>query len=161
LKIANGMVVALDYKLHLGDGEVIDASEPGSPLYYVQGEGSIVPGLERALEGLGKGDTRQIIVPAEDGYGPHDPDGVQDVPNDAFGGELPEVGNQYTARGPDGEVVPFVVREFKPGFVVVDLNHPLAGKTLHFDVAIQEVREATAEEKEHGHVHAPGGHHHH
>jgi len=161
LKIANGMVVALEYKLHLGDGEVIDASEPGSPLYYIQGEGSIVPGLERALEGLGKDDLKQVIVPAEDGYGPHDAQGVQDVPKDAFGGELPEVGNQYTARGPNGEVVPFVVKEIKEDVVVVDLNHPLAGQTLHFDIAVREVREATDEEKEHGHVHGPGGHHEH
>lgn len=161
MKIANGTVVGLDYKLHLGDGEIIDASEPGSPLYYIQGEGNIVPGLERALEGLGKGDTKQVVVAAEDGYGAHDPQGVQEVPKDAFGGELPEVGNQYTARGPNGEQVPFVVKEIKPEVVVVDLNHPLAGQTLHFDVAIQEVREATAEEKEHGHVHGAGGHHHH
>jgi FKBP-type peptidyl-prolyl cis-trans isomerase SlyD len=161
LKIANGTVVALDYKLHLGDGEVLDASEAGSPLYYIQGEGNIVPGLERALEGLEAGATRQVIVQAEDGYGAHDPQGVQEVPKSAFGPELPEMGHQYTARGPNGEMVPFVVKEIREDVVVVDLNHPLAGRTLHFDVAIVEVREATAEEKEHGHVHAPGGHHHH
>ena len=154
MKIANGTVVALDYKLHLGDGEIIDASEPGSPLYYIQGAGNIVPGLERALEGLAKGDAEHVIVAAEDGYGAHDPQGVQEVPKDAFGGELPEIGNQYTARGPNGEQVPFVVKEIRPEVVVV-------GQTLHFDVAIQEVREATAEEKEHGHVHGAGGHHHH
>ena len=161
MKIANGLVVGLDYKLHLGDGDIVDASEPGSPLYYIQGAGNIVPGLERALEGLQKDDAKQVVVTAEDGYGPHDPQGVQEVPKDAFGGELPEVGHQYTARGPEGEVVPFVVKEIKPEVVVVDLNHPLAGQELHFDVAIREVREATDEEKEHGHVHGPGGHHHH
>jgi FKBP-type peptidyl-prolyl cis-trans isomerase SlyD len=161
LKIANGVVVALEYKLHLGDGEVIDASEPGSPLFYIQGAGNIVPGLERALEGLAKDDTRQVVVTAEDGYGAHDPEGVQQVPKSAFGPELPEVGNQYTARGPEGEMVPFVVHDILEDVVVVDLNHPLAGKTLHFDVAVREVREATEEEREHGHVHGRGGHHHH
>jgi FKBP-type peptidyl-prolyl cis-trans isomerase SlyD len=147
LKIANGSVVALDYKLHLGDGEIIDESDAGSPLYFIQGEGNIVPGLERELEGLEVGATKQVVV--------------QEVPKEAFGGELPEVGHQYTARGPNGETVPFVVKEIRPEVVVVDLNHPLAGQTLHFAVTIQEIREATAEEKEHGHVHAPGGHHHH
>jgi FKBP-type peptidyl-prolyl cis-trans isomerase SlyD len=161
LKIANGTVVALEYKLHLGDGDVIDASEPGSPLLYVQGTGNIVPGLEKALEGLVRDDVRQVVVTAEEGYGPHDPAGVQEVPKEAFGPELPEVGQQYTARGPEGEMVPFVVKEIGPDVVVVDLNHPLAGRTLHFEVTIREVREATDEEREHGHVHGPGGHHHH
>jgi FKBP-type peptidyl-prolyl cis-trans isomerase SlyD len=161
LKIANGSVVALDYKLHLGDGEVIDESEEGSPLFFIQGAGNIVPGLERALEGLEVDATKAVVVEPQDGYGAHDPDGVQKVPKAAFGAELPEVGHQYTARGPNGEMVPFVVMEILPEEIVVDLNHPLAGRTLHFQVAIREVREATAEEKEHGHVHAPGGHHHH
>jgi FKBP-type peptidyl-prolyl cis-trans isomerase SlyD len=161
VKIANGSVVAIEYKLHLGDGELIDESEAGSPLAFIQGEGNIVPGLERALEGLEVGAAKQVVVLAADGYGPHDPQGVQEVPKDAFGGELPEVGHQYTARGPEGEQVPFVVKEIRPDVVVVDLNHPLAGRDLHFDVVVREVREATAEEKEHGHVHTPGGHHHH
>jgi FKBP-type peptidyl-prolyl cis-trans isomerase SlyD len=161
VKIANGMVVALDYKLHLGDGDTIDASEAGSPLYYIHGEGNIVPGLERALEGMGAGESKNVVVEPRDGYGDHDPQGLQEVEKGAFGPELPEVGHQYTARGPNGEMVPFVVKEIRADVVVVDLNHPLAGRTLHFDIAIREVREATAEEKEHGHVHAPGGHHHH
>ncbi len=161
MKIANGTVVALDYKLHLGDGEIVDASEPGSPLWYIQGAGNIVPGLERALEGLVKDDVRQITVVAEEGYGAHDPQGVQEVPKEAFGGELPVVGEQYTARGPEGEAVPFIVKEIKPEVVVVDLNHPLAGHALHFEIVVREVREASDEEREHGHVHGPGGHHHH
>jgi FKBP-type peptidyl-prolyl cis-trans isomerase SlyD len=67
----------------------------------------------------------------------------------------------YTARGPEGELVPFVVKELRPSTVLVDLNHPLAGKTLHFEVKVAEVRAASAEESEHGHVHGPDGHHHH
>lgn len=161
MKIANGTVVAIDYRLHLGDGDTLDASEPGSPLLYVHGEGNIVPGLERALEGLEPGAKLQVTVEPQDGYGAHQAEGVQHVPKEAFGGELPEVGNQYTARGPNGETVPFVVKEIRPDVVVVDLNHPLAGRTLHFEVSVVEVRDATDEEKEHGHVHGPGGHHHH
>lgn len=161
MKVENGTVVAIDYKLHLGDGEVLDESEPGSPLSYIHGVGSIVPGLERALEGLEPGASLQVVVTPEDGYGVYNDAGVQEVPKKAFGGELPDLGEQYTARGPNGEMVPFVVKELKEEVVVVDLNHPLAGKTLHFEVTVREVRPATAEEQEHGHAHGPDGHHEH
>ena len=162
MKIASGSVVGIDYSLHLGDGKVIDASGPGEPMSYLHGEGQIVPGLESALEGLSVGDEKQVVIQPGQGYGEHDPQGIQEVPKGAFPPAFePKVGMELTAEGPDGEPVPFSVREVRPETVVIDLNHPLAGKTLHFDVTVQEVREATAEEKEHGHVHGAGGHHHH
>jgi len=161
MKIAKGTVVSLDYRLHLGDGETVDASDPGEPLRYVHGEGNIVPGLESALHGLEMGATRQVVVAPAEGYGEHDPRGLQEVQKEAFGPELPEVGDELMARGPQGETVPFVVKEIRAETVLVDLNHPLAGRTLHFDVTVREVRPATAEELEHGHVHGQGGHHHH
>lgn len=160
VKIAKGSVVALDYRLHLGDGVAVDASEDGEPLQYIHGEGQIVPGLEVALEGLEVGSSRQVVVQPADGYGDYDPKGLQEVSHDAFGGRLPEVGGQYLARGPEGETVPFSVKEIRDATVLVDLNHPLAGRTLHFDVTVKEVREATAEELEHGHAHGPDGHEH-
>jgi len=161
MKVGKGSVVDIDYSLHLGDGNVIDQSSPGEPLSYIHGEGHIVPGLEQALEGLAAGDARKVVVPPEEGYGPHDPRGTQEVPRDVFPADLkPEVGMQFTARGPRGEAVPFTVTDVKLESVVVDLNHPLAGKTLHFDVTVREVRVATAEELEHGHVHGEGEHHH-
>ena len=79
MKVEKGSVVSVDYELHLGDGKVVDASEPGSPLAYIQGEGQIVPGLERALEGLSAGDAREVVVAPEEGYGPHDARGLQEV----------------------------------------------------------------------------------
>jgi FKBP-type peptidyl-prolyl cis-trans isomerase SlyD len=161
MKIANGTVVSIDYRLHLGDGKVIDASEPGEPLTYLHGEGQIVPGLERELEGLDVGDARQVVVPPADGYGQRNPQGMQKVERKAFPPDVELApGLELSAVGPDGEVVPFVVHEVKGDTVVVDLNHPLAGKTLHFDVTVREVRTPTAEELEHGHAHGPGGHHH-
>jgi FKBP-type peptidyl-prolyl cis-trans isomerase SlyD len=161
MKVGKGSVVDIDYSLHLGDGNVIDQSGPGEPLSYIHGEGQIVPGLERALEGLAAGDAKKVVVSPDDGYGPHDPRGMQEVPRDAFPADMkPEVGMQFTARGPQGEAVPFTVADVKLESVVVDLNHPLAGKTLHFDVTVREVRAATAEEMEHGHVHGEGDHHH-
>ena len=161
MKVGKGSVVSVDYELHLGDGQVVDASAPDEPMSYIQGEGQIVPGLERALEGLSVGDAKQVVVPPEDGYGEHDARGVQEVPKSAFPAEMqPAVGMELMAQGPGGEAVPFVIRDVKPESIVIDLNHPLAGKTLHFAVTVREVRAATDEELEHGHVHGPGGHGH-
>ncbi len=159
MKVGKGSVVSLDYRLHLGDGVVIDASAPGDPLTYLHGEGQIVPGLEKALEGLDAGEERQVVVPPEDAYGASDPRGIQEVPRSAFPAEVQlRAGMELTAQGPDGEAVPFVVREVGLESVSIDMNHPLAGKTLHFDVVVREVREATPDELEHGHSHGPGGH---
>ncbi len=165
MKIGKGSVVSLQYSLHLGDGEVIDASEPGDPLVYIQGESQIVPGLERELEGLEAGARRQVAVSPADGYGEADPGGIQRVPRREFPeGFEPAEGMELVAQGPDGEPLPFVVkgveRSLEGEVVIVDFNHPLAGKTLHFDVTVAEVRAATEEELEHGHVHGPEGHHH-
>ncbi len=160
MKIANGSVVGIDYSLHLGDGRVVDASQPEDPLTYLHGEGQIVPGLESALEGLSVGDKKQVVVAPAQGYGEHDPRGVQEVPRGAFpAGFEPQVGMELTAEGQNGEAVPFAIREVKPDNVVIDLNHPLAGKTLHFDVTVREVRAATPEEVSHGHAHGPGHEH--
>jgi FKBP-type peptidyl-prolyl cis-trans isomerase SlyD len=161
MKVENGTVVSVDYELHLGDGKVVDASAPDSPLSYIHGEGQIVPGLERALEGLGTGDSKQVVVQPEDGYGVHDARGLQEVPRSAFPADVePKPGMELTAQAPTGETVPLVIREVKPESVVIDLNHPLAGRTLHFAITVRDVRAATAEELHHGHVHGPGGHSH-
>ncbi len=161
MKISNGNVVGIDYSLHLGDGEVVDASAPGEPLTYLQGEGQIVPGLESALEGLDVGDRKQVVVAPAEGYGEHDARGIQEVPKGAFPPDFdPNPGMELTAEGPQGEPVPFVIREVRPETVLIDLNHPLAGKTLHFDVTVREVRAATEEERAHGHAHGAHGHDH-
>jgi FKBP-type peptidyl-prolyl cis-trans isomerase SlyD len=159
MKVGKGSIVSIEYQVHCGDGKVIDASEPGSPFSYLHGEGQVVPGLERALEGLSAGDARQVVIAPEDGYGPHDPRGVQKVPRSAFAAEpAPEVGAAMVAQGPRGESLPFIVREVSAEGVTIDLNHPLAGKTLHFAVKVCDVRDATTEELEHGHAHGEGGH---
>ena len=161
MKIANGTVVGIDYSLHLGDGQVIDASSPGEPLTYLHGEGQIVPGLESALAGLDVGERKQVVIEPADGYGPHDPAGLQEVPRKSFPPDFePKAGMELTAEGPRGEPVPFVVREVRLETILIDLNHPLAGKTLHFDVTVREVREATQDERAHGHAHGPHGHDH-
>lgn len=161
MRIEKGRVVDLDYSLHLGDGDVVDRSEPGEPLTYLHGEGEIVPGLETALEGMEQGQQKQVVVSPGDGYGDRDPKRVQRVPREAFPpGFVPEVGMELSAQGPDGEEVPFVVQSVEPAAVTIDLNHPLAGKTLHFDITVRGVREATPDELQHGHAHGPEGHEH-
>jgi len=162
MKIGKGSVVDIDYSLHLGDGEVVDHSEPGEPLSYLHGEGEIVPGLESALEGAEAGDRKQVVVAPGEGYGEHDPRGIQRVPRQAFPADFqPQVGMELTAQGPDGDEVAFVIQGVELDAVTIDLNHPLAGKTLHFDVTVREVRQATPDELEHGHVHGPDDHDHH
>ncbi|NOK34371.1 peptidylprolyl isomerase [Corallococcus exercitus] len=159
MKIANGRVVALEYRLHLGDGQVIDQSAPGQPLAYLHGHKQIVPGLEGALDGLGAGESKQVVVSPDQGYGNHNPEGVRTVPRSMLPqGFTPQVGQTLMAQTEDGNI-PLRIQTVNPDSVVVDLNHPLAGKTLHFDVTVREVRDATQEELTHGHVHGPGGAH--
>jgi FKBP-type peptidyl-prolyl cis-trans isomerase SlyD len=160
MKVGSGAVVSVDYRLHLGDGEVVDESEPGKPLHYLHGGGQIVPGLEKELEGLSTGDSRKVVVPPKEGYGEHDPRGVQQVPRSAFpSGQQVEAGMEFLAQSDDGQPVPVSVREVRGDTVLIDINHPLAGKTLHFDVTVRGVRPATQEELQHGHIHGPGGAH--
>jgi FKBP-type peptidyl-prolyl cis-trans isomerase SlyD len=161
MKIGKDRVVELEYRLHLGDGQVIDASEPGKPLSYLHGRGQIVPGLEGALEGLDIGEAKQVVVAPAQGYGEHDARGLQEVPRTMFpaNAELAP-GMRLAAQTDSGEVIPIGIHEVKGQTVIVDLNHPLAGKTLHFDVTVRGVRDATAEELTHGHAHGPEGHEH-
>jgi FKBP-type peptidyl-prolyl cis-trans isomerase SlyD len=160
MEIAKDRVVSIEYKLHLGDGNLIDESDPGDPLVYLHGYEEIVPGLEKALEGKKTGDSLKVQVSPEEGYGEVDPDGVEEVPRDEFPPDMElEEGGIVTATDEDGDDVEFLVKKLNEKTVVVDFNHPLAGKTLHFEVTVREVRAATAEELEHGHAHAPGHEH--
>jgi FKBP-type peptidyl-prolyl cis-trans isomerase SlyD len=160
MKVSKDHVVSLEYRLHLGDGQTIDESEPGQPLAYMHGRGQIVPGLESQLEGMAVGESKKVVVSPGQGYGEHDKRGLQEVPRDMFPPDAPlKPGLSISAQTADGDVIPITIREVKGDTVVVDLNHPLAGKTLHFDVTVREVRPATDEEKQHGHAHGPGGAH--
>ena len=160
MQIANDSVVSIEYRLHLGDGKTIDESDPGEPLVYLHGHEQIVPGLEKALEGKKVGESLKVTVTPEDGYGEYDPDGVEEVPREDFPPDMElEAGGVVSATDEEGDEVDFLVKEVRPKTVVVDFNHPLAGKTLHFEVTVREVRAATTEELEHGHAHGPGHEH--
>jgi len=160
VEITKDAVVTIDYRLHLGDGKYIEESEQDDPLVYLHGYEEIVPGLEKALEGKKAGDSLKAQVSPEDGYGEYDEDSVEEVPREEFPADLElEAGGIVTATDDEGDEVEFLVKEVRPKTVVVDFNHPLAGKTLHFEVTVREVRKATAEELEHGHAHGPGHEH--
>jgi FKBP-type peptidyl-prolyl cis-trans isomerase SlyD len=160
MQIAKDSVVTIEYRLHLGDGKIIDESEPGDPLVYLHGYEEIVPGLERALEGKKAGESLKVVVEPKDGYGEYDPDGVEEVPREDFPPDMElEAGGIVSATDEDGDDVEFLVKEVRPKTVVIDFNDPMAGKTLHFDVTVREVRAATKDELEHGHAHGPGHEH--
>lgn len=153
MNITQDKVVELDYKLTVHN-EVIDQSEPGEPLVYLHGHSNIIPGLERALEGKGAGDALQVTVSPEEGYGSRDPEAVEDLAREDFDDDI-EIGSTYYAESEDGTVIPFTVIAVEGNKVRVDFNPPLAGETLHFEVKVLSVRDATAEELEHGHAHLP------
>jgi FKBP-type peptidyl-prolyl cis-trans isomerase SlyD len=154
LKIKDGMVVGLDYTLRLDDGEVIDSSDDGERMEFLQGEGEIITGLEQALYGMAVGDEKSVVIEPADGYGEQDPDAFQVVPRSTFPPDLELTqGQQLRLRDQSGEVFSVFVVEVRPDGVLVDFNHPLAGETLYFDVKISSLRPATNEEMSHGHAH--------
>ena len=157
--IANDLVVTFNYKLTNAEGETLDQSQ-GEPLAYLHGAGNIIPGLEKALVGKAVGDKFTVNVPAAEGYGEYNADLVQEVPKQMFQGvENIEAGMQFQAQTDDGVQI-VTVKSVEGENVIVDANFPLAGQDLTFDVEIVGIREASAEELEHGHVHGAGGHHH-
>ncbi|HCF60607.1 MAG TPA: peptidylprolyl isomerase [Myxococcales bacterium] len=158
MKVAPKRVVSLEYSLHLGDHQVIDSSE-GEPLSYLHGTAQIIPGLERQLEGMEPGESKQVTIAPADGYGERDPSNVQEVPRTAFGDRELHEGDELVAIDDEQNEVPVRIEKLVGDKVMVDFNHPLAGKTLHFEVTIRDVREASDEEIAHGHAH--DGHHHH
>jgi FKBP-type peptidyl-prolyl cis-trans isomerase SlyD len=156
MQVEKNAVVAIDYTLTDGDGQVLDTSEGRGPLAYLHGAGNIIPGLEKALEGKGEGEKVNVSVPPEEGYGQRDESLIQAVPKKMFAETAePEPGMQFQAQGPDGARV-LTILKVEDEQVTVDANHPLAGQELNFDVAVVNVREASEEELEHGHVHEPG-----
>lgn len=160
MKAAQGTVVSMHYTLTDDSGEVLDSSRGGNPFNYLHGHSNIVPGLEKALEGAGAGFKSKVTVAPTEGYGEKNPEAIFEAPREHFPPDMKlEAGARVSADGPNGPVT-FVIVNLTEAGAVLDANHPLAGKTLYFDVEIIEVRTATQEEIEHGHVHGAGGHHH-
>jgi FKBP-type peptidyl-prolyl cis-trans isomerase SlyD len=158
--IAEHKVITLQYEVKDEAGETIDKSSADAPLVYLHGYSNIIPGLENALVGKTTGDALQVTVAPEDAYGVYNETLVNPVPLAMFEGiEKVEVGMGFTAETPEGPVEVSIV-EVSGDFAKVDANHPLAGKTLSFDVTVTDIRDASDEELSHGHVHGAGGHQH-
>ncbi len=161
LLIGKNSVVSLTYTLTDDAGKVLDSSDGSKPMLYLHGSGQIVPGLEKALVGKAEGDALKVKVEPAEAYGEVIPNGVKTIERAAFEGvDVVEVGMAFEAQAPDGSAQHIMVTKVEGDNVTIDINHPLAGVTLNFDVKIESVRDATKEELEHGHSHEGDGHSH-
>ena len=163
MQISSQKVVLIDYTLTDDQNDVLDSSKDGEPLAYIHGMGNLIPGLENALEGKSADDELSVSLQPDQAYGEHDEELVQIVPLEHFDGvDSLQVGMQFHASSGDDDEDEMLVTvvDIEGDQVTVDGNHPLAGQTLNFEVKVVEVRDATAEELEHGHAHGQGGHHH-
>jgi len=159
MKIERGRVVRMHYTLRDDSGTTIESSGGREPLSYLHGYGHVIPGLEKALDGSQAGLQTTVTIAPQDAYGEKDPQAVIRAPRGDFPDGLAlEPGVEVQAETPDGPIT-FTVVSIEDDEAVLDANHPLAGKTLTFDVEVLEVREGTAEELAHGHVHGAGGAH--
>jgi FKBP-type peptidyl-prolyl cis-trans isomerase SlyD len=147
MNIADKLYVAIEYTLKLESGQEIDKSPEGQPLVFITGTGQIIPGLEKALMGRAAGDSANVVIEPEDAYGPVKDDLYQDIPKSQFPSDVDiKPGMAFEAQGPRGPFMITVAKINDDETVTVDLNHPMAGKQLHFDVSIVDVREPTEEE---------------
>jgi FKBP-type peptidyl-prolyl cis-trans isomerase SlyD len=151
--VRDDMVVSLDYTLTV-DGEVVDSSRNSDPIQFIQGQGQLIPGLERQLYGMEVGDSKHVVVSASEGYGEQDPGAYADIPRGEFPPQIPlEQGVELQLTNQDGEEMQAFIEEVGDDSVRLNFNHPLAGKELHFSVEVVDLRQATSDELEHGHVH--------
>ncbi|MBE9516894.1 MAG: peptidylprolyl isomerase [Proteobacteria bacterium] len=159
--IDKNAVVKMHYTLFNEAGEQLESSKDSDPLTYLHGHSNIIIGLEKVLTGKAAGDTLRVDVVPEEGYGKRDEALIQDVPRsmfEGFDGQI-EVGMRFEANSSNGPTL-VTVTAMSEESVTVDGNNELAGQKLTFDVEVLEIREASAEELDHGHVHGEGGHHH-
>ena len=138
--VKDGLMVSLEYTLKSPEGQVLESSKGKEPLKYIHGQKMMIPGLEKELAGMKVGGEKHVTVKPEDGYGKVDPNAVQEVPKDKIPPNALKVGAVLAARSPEGMVVPMTVREIKEKTVVMDMNHPMAGKTLVFDIKVVDIQ---------------------
>ncbi len=145
MKITDGCTVTIDYNMTLEDGEVIDSTDDTDPLTYTQGEEEIIAGLEKAITGMEKGTSREIIVPAIEAFGESNPEALIEVPKKDLPKEALESGAELEAEGPQGQSISGRVVEIRDTTAIVDFNHPLAGKVLHCSVTIIDVQQGQSQ----------------
>jgi FKBP-type peptidyl-prolyl cis-trans isomerase SlyD len=138
--VKDGMMISIDYTLKGADGKVIDSSQGREPLKYIHGQKMMIPGLEKELTGMKVGGQKNVRVKPEDGYGKINPQAFQEVPKEKIPANGLKVGAILTAQTPNGGTVPMRVHEIKEKTVVMDMNHPMAGKTLDFNVKVVDIQ---------------------
>jgi len=153
LTVQDNIVVTMDYVLNV-DGELLEKTESNHPVEFIQGLGQIIPGLEREMSGMRIGESKEVSVTPEDGYGVLDEEAYAEIPREEFPEDIPvEQGVAILLRDEDGDEQEAHIVEIEENLVRLNLNHPLAGKDLHFEVKVVALREASEEEILHGHVH--------
>jgi FKBP-type peptidyl-prolyl cis-trans isomerase SlyD len=151
--VKDEMVVSMEYTLRV-DGEIIERSEQGEPIQFIQGIGQVVPGLEDALYGMQVGEGKKVTIPPEEGYGEIDEDAVAEIPADDFPDDIPlEPGVGLILKDDEGDEQEAYILDVDDGMVYLSLNHPLAGEELEFEIKVIGLREADEDELDHGHVH--------
>lgn len=143
MTVTNGKQVTLEYTMKLDDQSVVDTNVGGEPLKVTQGRHEVIPGLEKAIEGMTAGEKKKVTVAPTDGYGPVDPNAFQEVARKMVPTDAQKVGTQLEGKTTDGKTVYPRISEVKNDTVVLDFNHPLAGKTLYFDVKVLDVAQAS------------------
>ena len=159
MEISKNKIASLSYTLKNDDGQILDQADKENPFLYMHGTGGIIKGLENSLENKKIDDSFNVIVAPEDAYGERDPSLTEAVPRTMFEGISDEnlvAGAQFHAQTGHGTQI-ITIADIEGDMVKIDANHPLAGETLHFDVAVLDIRDATEEEIAHGHPHMPGG----
>lgn len=155
-EIADNKVVSVHYTGTLPEnGETFGSSEGGDPFTFLVGHKQMIPGFEKELMGAKVGDKVEFTLSAKEAYGENNPDAIQKVSADTFGDITPEVG-----MGLESDMGRFIVTDVADDLITVDFNHPLAGKSLAFNVEVVDIKDASEEEIAHGHAHGPGGHNH-
>lgn len=144
MSVSDGKTISIEYTLTLEDKKVMDSNVGGKPLDFTQGAHQIIPGLETALKGMKVGESKQVTVAPEQGYGPINPQAFQEVPIDKIPEEARKVGQQLRGKDAQGQMVQARVSEVNEQMVVLDYNHPLAGKPLFFDVKILNIQAPSA-----------------
>ena len=151
--VQDNLVITLDYKLFVED-EMMESTEDGEPILFIQGIGQIIPGLENALYGMEVGDQKSVVIQPEDAYGEYDPESLQEAKKEEFSEEIPlDVGTFLDLEDDEGDVLSAQVIAAEEDTVTLDFNHPLAGKTLTFEITVTDLRPASEEELDHAHVH--------
>lgn len=152
-EVQDDVIVTLHYTVTV-DGEVVDTSQNDEPIFFIQGKGQIIPGLEHALYGMKTGESKEFAVAPKDAYGEVDEDAFAEIPRSEFPPEIPiEAGVELQLSNDEGEELEAFIVSADEDTVHLNFNHPLAGKKLDFSVQVIELRQATAEELDHGHVH--------